>query len=154
MQRPNDLSSFWAKVHKTDDCWEWTAARMSSGYGGFYWQRGRVPAHRFSWEIAFGAIPEGMFVCHHCDNRLCVRPDHLFLGTALDNARDCVAKGRLALLILVGPIARDKLLRWHCRRVEARDDRWARGLREDWLTGLGYDVDRQCADRRVRATRR
>jgi hypothetical protein len=51
-------------------------------------------AHRMSWEMHFGPIPEGMLVLHHCDVRRCVRPDHLFLGTARDNTRDMIAKGR------------------------------------------------------------
>lgn len=86
---------FWAKVDRTGDgCWEWTAHRDRAGYGRI--NVGQVPAlaHRLSWWLTNGAIPDGLFVCHHCDNPPCVRPDHLFLGTPRDNNDDKLAKGR------------------------------------------------------------
>ena len=86
---------FWRYVQKGDGCWEWSAARNGLGYGAFGLNRDdMMPAHRFSWELHFGPIPSGLFVCHHCDNPPCVRPDHLFLGTPLANVRDMVRKGR------------------------------------------------------------
>lgn len=87
---------FWAKVAKADGdgCWEWQASTRN-GYGQFTLEVGAVTyAHRFSYEKAIGAVPDGMCVLHRCDNRRCVRPDHLFLGTKADNAEDMVAKGR------------------------------------------------------------
>lgn len=81
---------FWAKVEKTEGCWEWTGSKSRKGYGQF--NEGR--AHRVSWEMHNGPIPEGMFVCHHCDNPPCVRPDHLFIGDNAANMRDAFAKGR------------------------------------------------------------
>lgn len=92
---------FWRKVDKrgSDDCWEWTACCDKRGYGlinegGHYGKR--LFAHRVSWQIHNGPIPEGLCVCHHCDNPVCVNPIHLFLGTDKDNLEDCVRKGRSA----------------------------------------------------------
>ncbi len=81
---------FWLKVDKTPTCWLWTAAKDSDGYGKF----DRTRAHRASWTMANGPIPEGLYVCHRCDNPTCVRPDHLFLGTNTDNMRDKAEKQR------------------------------------------------------------
>ena len=78
-------------------CWEWRGYFNSHGYGHLSvgGHRGRkVSAHRLSFEIHYGPIPPSQFVCHHCDNTRCVRPDHLFLGTNRDNVADMMAKGR------------------------------------------------------------
>ena len=83
---------FWPNVQKTDNCWLWTGPISESGYGGFGAHGRNFQAHRFSWFLAFGKIPKGMYVCHRCDVRNCVRPDHLFLGTHLDNMRDKAEK--------------------------------------------------------------
>jgi hypothetical protein len=79
-------------------CIEWDGARMATGYGvitlrGADGVRSYV-VHRLVWQIFHGPIPEGLFVCHHCDNPPCIRVDHLFLGTHADNMADMVAKGR------------------------------------------------------------
>ena len=88
---------FWRNVTITEGCWTWNGGRDKNGYGRFN-VRPRLSSldrtHRVSWVIHFGAIPEGLQICHHCDNPPCVRPDHLFLGTAADNNADKVAKGR------------------------------------------------------------
>lgn len=85
---------FWRFVHKTDGCWLWTGG-TKNGYGEIKVNDSPVGAHRFSYEMAHGPIPEGLMACHHCDTPLCVRPDHLYAGTRLDNAQDAVRRGRI-----------------------------------------------------------
>ena len=87
---------FWQKVDKTDGCWEWTGSKKRRGYVEFFADGKTCLAHRWSYEAHNGPIPPGLFVCHKCDNPCCVRPDHLFVGTAKDNMQDCSKKGRLA----------------------------------------------------------
>lgn len=88
------MKRFWDKVDISGDCWEWKATTITGGYGHFGLNGELVLAHRFSYSLVYGEIPEGMCICHHCDNPGCVRPSHLFMGTRSDNARDMVAKGR------------------------------------------------------------
>lgn len=91
---------FWTKVaipEEPNACWLWTGATTRKGYGeiGAGGQGGLgLRTHRLSWELHNGPIPDGFFVCHHCDNPPCVRPDHLFLGLNSDNQSDAYRKGR------------------------------------------------------------
>lgn len=98
------MARFWSKVDKDGPvpahrpelgpCWVWTAGKHEQGYGIFSSRSYPMRAHRFSWELHYGPIPDGLFVCHHCDNPPCVNPEHLFTATHLGNMRDCIAKGR------------------------------------------------------------
>lgn len=86
---------FWSNVEKFDEgCWEWTAAKNNEGYGLTSHNGQLQLTHRLSWEMHYGPVPDGLFVCHHCDNPLCVRPEHLFTGTNGDNMKDMYKKGR------------------------------------------------------------
>jgi len=100
--RQKDVERFWSKVDKTGgsgSCWNWLGMpQKGTGYAQFEVKKPHVKnyrAHRFAWILTRGAIPDGIFVCHTCDNKICVNPEHLFLGTHQDNMDDAKRKGRL-----------------------------------------------------------
>lgn len=99
--KTDPVERFWRNVQKTDGCWNWLGTKHNLGYGLLFLRKrpngssDRAYAHRFSYELAKGKIPNGLYVCHKCDNPNCVNPDHLFVGTQSDNMTDCSQKGRL-----------------------------------------------------------
>lgn len=124
---------FWIKVDRSGDCWEWMAARnpYRGDYGIFSPSKGKtVTAHRMAWELAHGPIPDGMQVCHTCDNPPCVRLDHLFLGTNRANVTDKIAKGRSGRDFRL-PKPQIRTVRWPTARIVAEPvPRTARAQRE------------------------
>lgn len=141
---------FWAKVNKQGAlhcvlktrCWEWTAATDGRGYGTFKVMnpRRQICAHRMSWELENGPIPRGdgyhgACVLHRCDNPVCVRPAHLFLGTVGDNVRDMFAKGRSKTLLIPGHSLSPK-----------GDDHWARRCPGRVRRGSGHGLSKVTED--------
>lgn len=133
--------AFWKKVTINDlfECWTWNGSTTGkSGYGQMKWDGRLQVASRVAWRIAHGVIPKDLFVLHKCDNRLCVNPNHLFLGTTQDNADDMKAKGRSPVnLGEINPSAKLK----ESQVIEIRN-RYKRGERQ-FALGKEYGVTRQ-----------
>ena len=92
---PKNAADFWARFERSEEgCLEWTGGHSNMGYGAVLWEGKVWRVHRLAWTLAMGPIPDGMLVCHHCDNTNCSEPAHLFLGTQQDNVIDSFAKGR------------------------------------------------------------
>jgi len=98
----NTIANFWARVDQTGDCWPWTKYCNSDGYGKAWFNGRQERAHVLAWYFSNGTIPADLCVLHKCDNPPCCNPSHLFLGTQLDNMRDRDAKGRGAIVIVLG----------------------------------------------------
>jgi hypothetical protein len=90
----SDKCRFFAKVIKTESCWIWTSTKNRKGYGTIKWGPKDKKAHRVSYLIHKGDIPDGKIIMHSCDNPSCVNPDHLKIGTDQENISDCVSKDR------------------------------------------------------------
>ena len=115
-QREKVLNRFFSKLQKTDSCWLWTASKNTSGYANIYtYKNGKgfmAVASRVAWQLFRGPIPEGLCVLHACDIRHCVNPDHLFLGTQMDNSNDMIRKGRARHPGMPGPKNPSSKLTW------------------------------------------
>ncbi len=92
MATNKDILRFYKKVQKTDHCWEWTGAKKPSGYGNFWLNGKHINAHKFSAIYILGGA--GEIVCHKCDNKSCVRPEHLYWGTVETNTLDALERDR------------------------------------------------------------
>jgi hypothetical protein len=110
---------FWRKVLKTNSCWLWTASTSNGRYGNISYNSSgdMIKAHRASYILAYGPIPNGLHVCHTCDTPLCVNPSHLFLGTSKDNHKDRNSKGRQAKGTTHG---RNKLTELQVKEIRAK----------------------------------
>lgn len=101
--KTNPDERFWTHVEKSQNCWNWKSRTSPFGHGMFSLAKNNaVFAHRYSWYLSNGEIPDGMQVLHKCDNPRCVNPNHLFLGTQADNVNDMVSKGRAKGGVLKG----------------------------------------------------
>ena len=146
-----DRVRFWNKVDQpVEGCWLWQGTLLAQGYGCFKIAGRMYKAHRLAYTFAVEAIPSGLFVCHHCDNPRCVRPDQLFLGTIQDNVLDSVRKGRWATGDRSGA-------RTHPERLARGDKHWLHlhpETRRGELNGRAVLTPQQVEDIRCRYARR
>lgn len=128
---------FLSLVDQTGECWEWKGGVHARGYGRFTLNGRRMPAHRASYALFVGAVPDHLLVCHRCDNKRCVRPEHLFLGTQHDNMMDWTRKG-LNKAVVNGTLTKrgnDHWMSSTTARGRAEIERRAAIARREFATG-------------------
>ncbi len=132
---------FFQKVEKTESCWLWKGALNSRGYGSFGAGGKVVSAHRYSYEMHIGEIPTGMVICHSCDVRNCVNPEHLWAGSTAENNRDMFKKDRN------GSSSRPKT---HCKRGHemTEENVYSRKMGDGKTERVCRECKRQSANRR------
>lgn len=131
---------FWLKVDKSGECWLWIAGKKGrDGYGSCWFGGKPSRAHRVSWELTNGPVPDGMVVCHRCDNPPCVNPDHLFLGTLKDNAQDRNRKGRTSR------VSRNKGSKHGCCKLSEADIRYLRAFANAGMKHADIAVLLECS---------
>lgn len=138
---PLPKADFWSYVKKSHEhgCWTWTWVRDRKGYGRW---RNKL-AHRVSWEVRNGPIPDGLYICHTCDNPPCVNPAHLYAGTHEDNTRDAVERGRT-----------ERPPQTHCSRGHEKTGDNLAWVRYRGRGGKAYAKCRTCENERGRRNRR
>lgn len=147
---------FWRHVKKLSPCWYWMGAMTPQGYGSYnrFSMNGKGhtdAAHRVAYELTYGDIPKGMFVCHTCDNRSCVNPSHLFLGTHQDNMRDMHQKGRN--MEQTKPERKARGERQHLAKLTEDDVRTIRAIYQRGKAGYSSDVSMTSLARRYHVSK-
>jgi len=129
---------FWGLVKKGKGnyCWKWKGG-TSKGYGRICKDGKRTAAHRVAYEYAKGPIPKGKLACHHCDNKLCVRPSHIFIGTHKDNMQDWTKKGKNILINNPEMLKRgdDHWTRKKTKKTKIKLEKISSQRREEWSSG-------------------
>ena len=130
----SEIKRFWPKVdvRSPDECWEWQG-NISAGYGRLKINGENVGAHRISWEIHNGSIPHGMYILHKCDNRRCVNPNHLYLGTQSDNISDREYRG---------PTTHGRPSRLGPEGIKKLRRLWKSGEYKQWQLAKMFDISK------------